>query len=118
MYRWPTSNGISKTILHHRKFKMTLARIFAFQQRLILPTFCIAIGIGIAGYFMVSSTPLTQGIGYGYIFAGPVTHYFIYEQRHESEYYFYFNLGLSKILLYSSTIILNLILGGSILFYA
>jgi hypothetical protein len=97
---------------------MILTRIIAFQKKLILPTFCVALGIGIAGYFMVWSTPLVQGTGYGYILAGPLTHYFIYEVRNENEYYFYFNLGLNKIMLYGSTVMLNLILGVLILWYA
>ncbi len=46
------------------------------------------------------------------ILAGPLTHYFIYELRNENEYYFYFNMGLNKIMLYASTVILNLIFGG------
>ena len=95
-----------------------LAIISAFQQKLILPTLCVALAIGIAGYFMIWSTPLVQGTGFGYFLAGPLTHYFIYELRNENEYYFYFNLGLNKIVLYTSTVTLNLILGAVILFYA
>jgi len=100
------------------KFKRMLASIVAFQQKLILPTFCVALGIGIAGYFMVTSIPVVQGTGFGYILAGPLTHYFIYELRNENEYYFYFNMGLNKIILYGSTVILNLIFGAMILLYA
>ena len=96
-----------------------LASIVAFQQKLILPTFCVALGIGIAGYFMVWSTPLVQGTGFGYILAGPMVHYFIYELRNPNEYYFYFNTGVGKIILYSVTVILNLILGSFlVLIYA
>jgi hypothetical protein len=94
-----------------------ISLIAAFQQKLLLPTFGLALGIGIAGYFMAPSIPIIQGTGYGYIFAGPVMHYFIYELRYENEYYFYFNSGLSKIHLYTSTIILNVTLSGLILFY-
>ena len=104
--------------MYKTKFKRMLARVVAFQQKLILPTFCVALAIGIAGYFMVWSTPLVQGTGFGYILAGPLTHYFIYELRNENEYYFYFNMGFNKIMLYSSTVILNLIVGALILFYA
>ena len=95
-----------------------LPAVIAFQQKLILPTFCLAIAIGIAGYFMLWSTPLVRGTGFGYILAGPLTHYFIYELRNENEYYFYFNMGLNKTMLYASTVIINLIFGGLILFYA
>jgi hypothetical protein len=92
--------------------------IVAFHQKLILPTFCVALAIGIAGYFMVWSTPIIQGIGFGYILAGPLSHYFIYELRNDNEYYFYFNKGLEKTTLYITTVVLNSILGSIILFYA
>jgi hypothetical protein len=90
----------------------------AFQQKLVLPTFCVAIGIGIAGYFMVWSTPIIEGIGFGYILAGPLTHYFIYDVRDNNEYYFYYNAGLNKITLYSSTTAINALIGGLIIYYA
>lgn len=92
--------------------------VAAFQQKLVLPTFCVAIGIGIAGYFMVWSTPIIEGTGFGYILAGPLTHYFIYEVRNNNEYYFYYNAGLNKITLYSSTTVINALIGGLILYYA
>ncbi|HEX6222765.1 MAG TPA: hypothetical protein VFZ52_00045 [Chryseolinea sp.] len=92
--------------------------IIAFQRKLVIPTFCLAVGIGIAGYFMVWSTPIDQGTGFGYFLAGPITHYFIYELRNENEYYFYFNKGLSKTILYCSTCTLNILIGGLTLSYA
>ena len=92
--------------------------LLAFQQKLVLPTFCVAIGIGVTGYFMVWSTPIIEGIGFGYILAGPLTHYFVYDVRNENEYYFYFNAGLNKIALYSSTTVLNTLIGTLILCYA
>lgn len=87
-----------------------------FQLRLLLPTFCVALAIGVAGYFMVWSTPIIPGTGFGYFLAGPMVHYYLYELRHPNEYYFYFNAGLSKILLYSTTVGLNVVLGASILY--
>ena len=95
-----------------------LSLIAAFQQKLVLPTFCLAVGIGLAGYLMVWSTPIVQGTGFGYFLAGPLIQYFIYDARNENEYYFYFNMGLSKIVLYTFTVMLNLVLGGLILLYA
>ena len=92
-----------------------IALLTAFQQKLILPTFCLAVAIGFAGYFMPWSTPIVEGIGFGYFLAGPLIHYFIYEVRNENEYYFYFNKGITKIILYGSTLIINLILGSLIL---
>jgi hypothetical protein len=67
---------------------------------------------------MVWSTPIPKGIGFGYLVAGPVAHYFIYELRYKNEYYFYFNHGLDKFMLYASTLILNIAVASSILYYA
>jgi hypothetical protein len=67
---------------------------------------------------MIWSTPIIQGMGFGYFLAGPLTQYLIYELRSENEYYFYFNKGFSKQILYTSTVILNSVLGGLILYYA
>jgi hypothetical protein len=92
-----------------------IALLTAFHHKLILPTLCLAVAIGVAGYFMPFSTPIVEGIGFGYFVAGPLVHYFIYEVKNENEYYFYFNKGITKIILYGTTLILNLILGSLIL---
>lgn len=92
--------------------------LVSFHQKLLVPTLCTAVGIGIAGYFMVWSTPIDQGAGFGYIFAGPLTQFFFYDLRNPNEYYFYFNKGLSKCHLYLSSLVLNSIVGIIILSYA
>ena len=105
--------------LHFYNDKVTakIWLLISFQQKLVLPTLCVAIGIGVAGYFMIWSTPVVQGIGFGYVLAGPVTHYCVYDLKSPVEYYFYFNKGLSKGQLYTFTLILNLALGAIILQY-
>jgi hypothetical protein len=91
--------------------------ILYFQQKLILPTLCTSIAVGVAGYLMLWSTPIARGTGFGYVFAGLISHYFIYELRYPNEYYFYFNAGLSKSILYGSTLTLNLVIGMLTLYY-
>jgi hypothetical protein len=86
-----------------------------FQQKLIIPTFCAALGIGIAGYFMIWSTPIIEGTGFGYFLAGPLVHYYLYDLRNPNEYYFYHNAGLSKGVLYFTTLGLNASLGALVL---
>lgn len=110
--------GKLPTVFNYGKDFTMISLIACFQQKLILPTLCIAAGIGIAGYFTVWSTPLIEGMGFGYMLAGPLAHYFIYDLWHKNEYYFYFNLGIKKSILYSLTIILNLLIGGLILLNA
>jgi hypothetical protein len=89
-----------------------------FQLRLLLPTFCVALAIGVAGYFMIWSTPIILGTGFGYFLAGPMVHYYLYELRFPNEYYFYFNAGLSKVLLGFTTLGLNGIVGATIVYNA
>ena len=87
-----------------------------FNQKLFIPTFCVSLAIGIAGYFMIWSTPVVQGTGFGYLLAGPMVHYYLYDLRNPNEYYFYHNAGLSKPLLYFTTFGLNAAVAMVILF--
>ncbi len=91
--------------------------MISFHEKLLLPTLCVAAGIGVAGYFMVWSTPIIQGAGYGYMLAGPITHYYLYDLKSPNEYYFYFNTGLTKVHLYASSFILNFALGTATLYF-
>ena len=83
-----------------------------FQQKLIIPTFCASVAIGIAGYFMIWSTPIIQGTGFAYFVAGPMVQYYLYDLRNPNEYYFYHNAGLSKQVLYVTTFGLNAGIGA------
>jgi hypothetical protein len=89
--------------------------LLSFHKKLILPTFVVAIGIGAAGYFMIFSTPFLKGFGFGYILSGLITQYFVYDVRHTNEYFFYYNLGITKPVLYGSTLVLNFFIGIMIL---
>ena len=84
-----------------------LILIATFQQKLILATFCVAVAIGVAGYVMIWSTPIIQGTGFGYFLAGPMVHYYLYDLRNPNEYYYYFNAGIRKRVLYVTTLGLN-----------
>lgn len=84
--------------------------ILIFYQKLIIPTLILSgllgfAGLGINGAFSLAS------VGVSYIFTGPLFHFFIYEIRNYNEYYFYYNLGLSRISLWVITIILNFVIG-------
>jgi len=91
-----------------------LLLLSTFQQKLIIPTFCTSLAIGIAGYFMIWSTPIIEGAGFGYFLAGPMVHYYLYDLKNPNEYYFYHNAGLSKLILYVITIGLNAGLGTAV----
>jgi len=87
-----------------------LKSILIFYQKLIIPTLALSgllafIGMGITDKFSFKT------VGVSYIFLGLIFHYFIYEIRNFNEYYFYYNLGLSRISLWVSTFSLNIIIG-------
>ncbi|SDL79061.1 hypothetical protein SAMN04487898_12521 [Pedobacter sp. ok626] len=79
-----------------------------FYQKLIIPSLVISI---VLSFLMMKVIDLYVGIGISFIFLTPVFHYLIYEIRTPNEYYFYYNLGLSKIVLWTNTIIVSLIVG-------
>jgi hypothetical protein len=84
--------------------------ILIFYQKLIIPTLVLSgllgfIGLGITGVFSLKT------IGISYIFLGLLFHYFIYEVRNYNEYYFYYNMGLSRLSLWLITFILSLVIG-------
>lgn len=54
---------------------------------------------------------LFKGVGFSFVFLTPVFHYLTYEIRNPNEYFFYYNLGLSKLILWTSTLVISLIIG-------
>lgn len=88
----------------------TLRAILIFYKKLVIPNLILSglsgfIGLGIAGDFFLKT------IGVSYIILGLLFHYFIYEVRDSNEYYFYYNMGLSRLSLWIITLVLNLIIG-------
>ncbi len=84
--------------------------ILLFYKKLITPTLAVSILLGFIGAGVTGDFSL-KPIGVSYIFIGLLFHYIIYEIRNPNEYYFYFNIGLSKNLLWICTLIINLIIG-------
>lgn len=88
---------------------------FLFHSRLFGASIAISIFIGL--YYMWRSQEFsTTTIGVAYLFTPLLMQYFIYELRNKGVYYFYYNLGISKVQLWTSTIIFNLIIAGLITF--
>lgn len=82
--------------------------VFFFYQKLIMPSVAVSLLLSL---FLLPYANLNVGIGASYIVVTPAFHYFTYEIKHHREYYFYFNLGLSKIVLWSCTLLISSILG-------
>jgi hypothetical protein len=79
-----------------------------FYQKLIIPSLVVSI---VLSFFMMKLIDLYAGIGISFSFLTPIFHYLTYEIRNPNEYYFYYNLGLSKLILWINTIIISLIIG-------
>ncbi len=84
--------------------------ILIFYQKLIIPTLALSVLLALIGFGITGGFSLTS-LGVSYIFLGLLFHYFIYEVENSSEYYFYYNLGLSRLSLWIITFILNLSIG-------
>ena len=85
-----------------------LTGVWFFYQKLMIPSIAISLFLS---FFQMPFTDLNVGIGISYMFVTPVFHYFTYEIKNPNEYYFYFNLGLSKIFLWSCTLLISGFLG-------
>jgi len=80
-----------------------LTGLWFFYLRLLLPALILS---GILGaYAPAEILNFSAGAGLSFLFVLPMFHYFIYEINNPQEYYFYHNLGLSKVFLWTFTII-------------
>ncbi len=80
-----------------------LKNILLFQKKIVFTSAIIAVAIGFI--FSVS----LNIIGLYYLYIAPMTHLFIYEIKNKNEYYYYYNLGLTKLILWGSTFVIALI---------
>ncbi|AMP98880.1 hypothetical protein AY601_1974 [Pedobacter cryoconitis] len=86
--------------------------LWIFYKKLIIPSLALSILLALFGASIVR---ISIGIGISYIIFTPVVHYFTYEVNNINEYYFYHNLGLSKLFLWVNTVITSLIIGVAFL---
>ena len=77
--------------------------LWIFYKKILLPALLFSLLIS----FLLPFGFETFGLSFLLIL--PVLHYFIYELRFKNEYYFYANLGFSRIFLWSGTVLLSLI---------
>jgi hypothetical protein len=84
-----------------------LLSLILFYQKLIVPALVFALSIGLLSWLL--SGEFSKGlIGISYIFSSLLFQYLIYEIRNVKEYYFYFNMGLSKPVLWLSTLFISI----------
>lgn len=87
-----------------------LKALLLFYQKLMVPTAIVSALIGGMGYVVTGEFSFTV-MGIGYVLVGLLFHYLIYEIRHDNEYYFYHNLGLSRGALWGFSSGLSLVVG-------
>lgn len=82
--------------------------LWFFYKKLIIPSVCLS---GLLAVVYLGSIPVQRTLGISYIFLPTVFHYIIYELTSPEEYYFYYNLGLSKSALWLNTMLLSMAIG-------
>jgi len=90
--------------------------ILIFYKKLLIPSLLLSGLLGLIGLAVVGEFSL-KTIGISYIFLGLLFHYFTYEVRNSNEYYFYYNLGLSRLSLWLITFTMNLAIGLTFIFW-
>lgn len=94
----------SKETLHKLK------AILIFYQKLIVPASILTGLIGVMGFGITEEFSF-KVLGISYVILALLFHYFIYEVKHFNEYYFYYNMGLNRLTLWTANCILSLIIG-------
>ncbi len=84
--------------------------LWIFYKKILIPALLFSLFIS----FLLPYRLETFGLSF--LLISPVLHYFIYELRFKSEYYFYANLGFSRPFLWAGTIVLGLFVKIIILF--
>ncbi len=84
--------------------------LLLFYKRLLIPLVIISVTLNLMGMAITGKFSL-HGLGITYIFLSPLLQYFIYEIIYPEEYYFYYNLGLSKTILWFSTLLIGYVIG-------
>jgi len=79
--------------------------LFWFYRKIFFPTALVSI---VLGWIIIRENPLTV-TGLAYLATTPFMLFFIYEIRNPNEYYYYYNLGLGKIALWTGSVFLSLI---------
>ncbi len=88
----------------------SLKAIAIFYQKLIIPTLLSSIIINLFGTLLFGVFSF-KFIGISYVLLGLLFQFFIYEIGYPEEYYFYFNLGLNKYVLWFSNLLISLLIG-------
>jgi hypothetical protein len=77
-----------------------------FYRKLLLPSLLFSLAIAFVGFVFTGIFSFTT-VSIGYFLLTPLFQYFIYELRNPNEYFFYNNLGLSRLRLWVMSLSLS-----------
>ena len=83
--------------------------ILIFYKKLILPSVAVATALSYLEYTRTGKIPWSFFV-VCYLVMTLFFHYLIYEKINPNDYYFYHNMGLSKLVLWGTTFFLSLII--------
>ncbi len=89
-----------------------LSCFWLFYQKLIIPSLFLSMMLSI---IVVGYADFLKGTGISFIFLTPAFHYLTYDIKNPNEYYFYYNVGLSKLTLWLVTPLTSIAIG--LIFY-
>ncbi len=84
--------------------------VMLFYKKIAVPAFILSMLLGILSY-AISGEVSFLIVAISYVLLSILFHYFVYEVMNPGQYYFYYNLGLSKYHLWGASLLLSLIFG-------
>jgi hypothetical protein len=84
--------------------------VMLFYKKIAIPAFILSMLLGILA-FAISGEVSFIPVAVSYILLAVLFHYFTYEVMNPRQYYFYYNLGLSKLHLWGANLLLSLLFG-------
>lgn len=82
--------------------------LWIFYKKLILPSIVVS---ALLATFYFKLGEIIKGTGMAYVFLTPVFHYLLYDLTSPKEYFFYYNMGISKLFLWINSIVVSLTIG-------
>lgn len=81
-----------------------------FYKKLVIPALSMSAAIA-SIVFLNSGNFSFKWFGISFLIVTPLFHYYIYEIRNPNEYYFYYNMGISKLFLWLATLVSSSFIG-------
>lgn len=101
---------LDRQLLNPKIIARKLIALSYFYQRLIIPNLLISLLVELSALSILRYFSL-KPFGISYMLIGLLIHYYTYELRNSNQYYFYRNLGLSRLTLWLFSFSINFIVG-------